>query len=120
MIPETLITTQPLWVRSPMSDVLAYGPFMVVRGGVKILGMFLRQDSEDCFSYFDGNRTRYWDYVSIESNDKQITVTDGDYSGVIRPLALADAKFVGLDPNRANLSKEDVVSKVLLAFQQSI
>jgi hypothetical protein len=35
-------------------------------------------------------------------------------------LEIKDAKEVGLDPQRAGLSKEDVISKALLAFQPPV
>ena len=97
---KDLILNPPLW-GGPDEGVIAYGPFLLERGKNKIVGMYLREEGEEIISIFDGSRTRRFPKDSV----------------TLRGLEIKDAKEVGLDSDRAGLSKEDVISKALLAFQ---
>jgi len=97
---KDLILNPPIWGGSD-EGVIAYGPFLLERGKNKIVGMYLRQEDEETISIYDGARTRRFIQDSV----------------TLRGLEIKDAKEVGLDSDRASLSKEDVISKALLAFQ---
>ena len=102
MIPtEDLILTPPLWSLGKTPRVIAYGPFIAERGKNKLVGMYLRQEDEDTIVFWDGTRERYF-------AEDEIT---------LRGMEIKDAALVELDPKRAGLTKEDVISKALLAFQ---
>ncbi len=102
MIPtEDLILTAPLWSINRNPRVIAYGPFIAEQGKNRLVGMYLMQEDEETITFWDGTRERYF-------REDEIT---------LRGMELKDAKLVQLDPNRAGLTKEDVISKALLAFQ---
>lgn len=100
---KELILNPPLW-GGPDAGVLAYGPFILERGRNKIVGMYLRKVDDEVISIFDGARTRRFPKDSI----------------TLRGMEIKDAKEVGLDIERAGLTKEDVISKALLAFQPPV
>ena len=102
MIPtEDLILTPPLWGLGKTPRVIAYGPFIVEKGKHRLVGMYLMQEDEETISFWDGNRNRYF-------QEDEVT---------LRGLETKDADLVQLDFKRAGLTKEDVISKALLAFQ---
>ncbi len=102
MIPtEDLILTPPLWGLGKTPRVIAYGPFVVEQNKNRLVGMYLMQEDDETISFWDGSRERYF-------REDEIT---------LRGLETKDAKLVELDPERAGLTKEDVISKALLAFQ---
>ncbi len=101
IVTEDLILTPPLWAKGKTPRVIAYGPFIAERGKNKLVGMYLRQDDEDTIVFWDGNRERYF-------AEDEIT---------LRGMETKDAALVELDPKRAGLTKEDVITKALLAFQ---
>lgn len=117
IIPDALITTPPLWWSGSRVPYLAYGPFVVVRGKNKIYGMFLDDDSKGVWEIFDGNRYRFVQYDKAEAVGDEIHFEGTQGKGIIRGLNLSDAGDLGLDPSRAGLTKEDVITKALLAFQ---
>lgn len=98
---EDLILTPPLWGLGKTPNVLAYGPFIAERDKKRLVGMYLRQDDENTIVFWDGNRERYF-------AEDEIT---------FRGMEVKDADLVELDPKRAGLTKEDVITKALLAFQ---
>jgi hypothetical protein len=98
---EDLILTPPLWALGKTPRVIAYGPFIAERGKNKLVGMYLRQEDEDTIVFWDGTRERYF-------AEDEIT---------LRGMETKDAALVELDPKRAGLTKEDVITKALLAFQ---
>jgi len=100
---KDLILNPPIW-GGPDEGVIAYGPFILERGKNKIVGMYLRQEDEETISIYDGARTRRFIQDSV----------------TLRGLEIKDAKEVGLDSDRAGLSKEDVISKALLMFQPPV
>lgn len=102
MIPtEDLILTPPLWAVGRNPRVLAYGPFIAEQGKKQLVGMYLMQEDEETISFWDGSRNRYF-------AEDEIT---------LRGMEVKDAALVDLDPRRAGLKKEDVITKALLAFQ---
>ena len=102
MIPtEDLILTSPLWGLGNTPRVIAYGPFIVEQNKNRLVGMYLMQEDEETICFWDGTRERYF-------REDEIT---------LRGMEVKDAKLVDLDPKRAGLSKEDVISKALLMFQ---
>lgn len=98
---EDLILTPPLWGLGKTLSVLAYGPFVAERGKNRLVGMYLRQEDDETIVFWDGNRERYF-------AENEIT---------LRGMEIKDADLVELDPDRAGLTKEDVITKALLAFQ---
>lgn len=98
---EDLILTPPLWGLGRTPSVLAYGPFVAERGKNRLVGMYLRQEDDETIVFWDGNRERYF-------AENEIT---------LRGMEIKDADLVELDPDRAGLTKEDVITKALLAFQ---
>jgi hypothetical protein len=98
---EDLILTPPLWSLGKTPRVIAYGPFIAERGKNKLVGMYLRQEDEDTIVFWDGTRERYFAEDEI----------------ILRGMETKDAAVVELDPKRAGLTKEDVITKALLAFQ---
>jgi hypothetical protein len=66
--------------------------------------MYLRQEDDETIVFWDGNRERYF-------AENEIT---------LRGMEIKDADLVELDPDRAGLTKEDVISKALLAFQPPV
>lgn len=98
---EDLILAPPLWALGKTPRVIAYGPFIAERGKNKLVGMYLRQEDEETIVFWDGTRERYF-------AEDEIT---------LRGMETKDADLVGLDPKRAGLTKEDVITKALLAFQ---
>lgn len=116
IIPDSLIKTPPLFAQASPTPPLAYGPFAVVRGKRKIIGMLLEQYGET-LTWFDGDRWRSVGYDKVEVVGEEIHFEDNRGSGIIRGLNLSDAKDLGIDPKRAGLKKEDVITKALLVFQ---
>jgi hypothetical protein len=104
MIPtEDLILTPPLWSGRKIPRVIAYGPFVAERNKNRLVGMYLMQEDEETICFWDGTRERYF-------REDEIT---------LRGMEVKDAELVQLDPKRAGLTKEDVITKALLAFQSS-
>lgn len=100
---EDLILTPPLWSRGKTPRVIAYGPFVAQRNKNRLVGMYLMQEDEETICFWDGTRERYF-------REDEIT---------LRGMEVKDAELVQLDPKRAGLTKEDVITKALLAFQSS-
>ena len=98
---KDLILTPPLWGTGKTPRVIAYGPFIAEKGKNRLVGMYLRQEDENTIVFWDGNRERYF-------AEDEIT---------LRGMEIKDADLVELDPKRAGLTKEDVITKALLAFQ---
>lgn len=98
---EDLILIPPLWGIGKTPRVIAYGPFIAEKGKNRLVGMYLRQEDENTIVFWDGNRERYF-------SEDEIT---------LRGMEIKDADLVELDPKRAGLTKEDVITKALLAFQ---
>lgn len=98
---EDLILTPPLWASTSDPSILAYGPFVVEYFKKPIIGMYLTDDTDETIGFWDGSRQRYFGRDEIS----------------LRGLEAKDAKLVGLDPKRAGLKKEDVITKALLIFQ---
>lgn len=100
-VTEELILTPPIWGLGKTPSVIAYGPFVAVRDRKRLVGMYLKQEDEETITFWDGNRHRYF----------------GEDEVTLRGLEIKDADLVDLNPNRAGLTKEDVINKALLAFQ---
>lgn len=100
-ITEDLILTPPLWAVGKNPRVLAYGPFVAQQGKKRLVGMYLMRDDEKIISFWDGNRNRYFEEDEIN----------------LRGMEVKDADLVQLDKERAGLTKEDVITKALLLFQ---
>lgn len=116
IIPDALIKTPPLFARAVTTPPLAYGPFVVVRKKNKVYGMLLEQN-DDFLTWFDGERWRTASFDKMEVVGDEIVFENSIGGGIIRGLNLSDAKDFGIDPKRAGLKKEDVITKALLVFQ---
>ena len=126
--PEALILTQPIW-QLPNDythpNEVARGPFVFERTmpngkTVKLVGMRLAIEGTNNLLFSDGERMRYYGFDSIEVDGDKVIYQAGQEKFVIRPIELKDAAILFVDPNRAGLTKEDLINEALRVFQPRV